>query len=551
LDLILSRLDSKALQRRPNQQKVIVPTNIAPIFKKPGAQEPEPIEEVAEPEPVPEESPKPVEAASEPPVKAPVAITPKIEMPPSEPKAAPPVAVPQPESIPFQPAQLIQKPVIPKEVAQITPAVPPPPAIPVVPVAPVVPTAPKVPPPPVVAPKPAIPVVPTPSPIPVAPVVPAPPSFKAEPLAPQTVPEIKLTLAAEQPKPVEPVQALTREEIPPAEFIELQVKQVSNSWPEELRNELAKYGLTESSVYLPLNEVDPGIKRGKLAFSWEKIKGWIRDAQVTQVQHSLETILSLPLPVVVPIFMARQSKGGASRKRISVSDAIPDVFKGQAAPAVAGESPKEITPPAPEKPVSGISPTIPVPQPTGPVPPPPIPVPTTTVPKPPSGMPAPVPIAPAPAFTPPPQVSEPVSISKVVPAQEVTKELDLASLFGQPGKKFWTPPEIVDKVCAMPSVKGALVALDDGLLVSGKLPSPLNCETFAAFLPQIYGRITHYTKELKLDSPRSLTINVQDMPIQISKAGNIFIMVISKEGQDFPAHHLKAICSQLEKQSKN
>ena len=49
------------------------------------------------------------------------------------------------------------------------------------------------------------------------------------------------------------------------------------------------------------------------------------------------------------------------------------------------------------------------------------------------------------------------------------------------------------RTMALPGVAGALVALPDGLRVASQIPSDLNADTLAAFLPQIYDRVSQST----------------------------------------------------------
>jgi len=67
---------------------------------------------------------------------------------------------------------------------------------------------------------------------------------------------------------------------------------------------------------------------------------------------------------------------------------------------------------------------------------------------------------------------------------------DLAELFGQPDKRNWdAATKFVQKTSELPGVSGALIALQDGLLVASCMPPEWKTETVAAFLPQIFGRM--------------------------------------------------------------
>src|SRR5206468_4782903 len=107
---------------------------------------------------------------------------------------------------------------------------------------------------------------------------------------------------------------------------------------------------------------------------------------------------------------------------------------------------------------------------------------------------------------------------------------EIGEVFGQPGRKNWTPSEIVQKTSALRGVAGALIAMQDGLLVAGHLPPGLNAETIAAFLPQMHSRMTQYSKELKFGEANNLTLIVDDIPLKIFKNGGVFFTVLVRAG---------------------
>jgi predicted regulator of Ras-like GTPase activity (Roadblock/LC7/MglB family) len=96
-----------------------------------------------------------------------------------------------------------------------------------------------------------------------------------------------------------------------------------------------------------------------------------------------------------------------------------------------------------------------------------------------------------------------------------------------------------------------LIALQDGLLVSSQLPPPLSGETIAAFLPQMFGRMSHYTKELKLGEPSSLTLRVDGLPLEISKVASVYFLALGRVGEPMPTPQLDAIAGLLKQQSKS
>jgi predicted regulator of Ras-like GTPase activity (Roadblock/LC7/MglB family) len=132
----------------------------------------------------------------------------------------------------------------------------------------------------------------------------------------------------------------------------------------------------------------------------------------------------------------------------------------------------------------------------------------------------------------------------------VRQPTDVASLFGQPGKTQWTPLELVQKSAGLPGVSGALIALSDGLLVASQMPPNFNGEMVAAFLPQMFGRMSHYTRELKLGEPNSLMLTVDRQPLQIFKVGNVYFLAVGQSGENMPIPQLEAVAHQLERQSQ-
>jgi len=127
---------------------------------------------------------------------------------------------------------------------------------------------------------------------------------------------------------------------------------------------------------------------------------------------------------------------------------------------------------------------------------------------------------------------------------------EIGEVFGQPGRKNWTPSEIVQKTSALRGVAGALIAMQDGLLVAGHLPPGLNAETIAAFLPQMHSRMTQYSKELKFGEANNLTLIVDDVPLKIFKTGGVFFTVLGRPGESLPDPHLNIVAAQLGPQSK-
>jgi predicted regulator of Ras-like GTPase activity (Roadblock/LC7/MglB family) len=157
----------------------------------------------------------------------------------------------------------------------------------------------------------------------------------------------------------------------------------------------------------------------------------------------------------------------------------------------------------------------------------------------PLAMPAPTPATPAPS-------PAPAAAPAVAPTAAATEpSLGFGDVFGQPQKKDWTPQEIVEKTATLRGVAGALITTVDGLPVAFHLPSNLSGNAMAAFIPQMYTRITQYTRDLKLGDAKHLTIFVENVPLQIFKTGSVYFTALGKANENLPKPQLTAIAAAL------
>ena len=82
------------------------------------------------------------------------------------------------------------------------------------------------------------------------------------------------------------------------------------------------------------------------------------------------------------------------------------------------------------------------------------------------------------------------------------------------------------------------------------LPSEYSGETFAAFLPQIFSRVSQYAKEMNLAEPTQVSLLANNVPLHMFKVGKIYFTVLGRANQPLPVSQLTAIASQLGRQSK-
>ena len=91
--------------------------------------------------------------------------------------------------------------------------------------------------------------------------------------------------------------------------------------------------------------------------------------------------------------------------------------------------------------------------------------------------------------------------------------------------------------------------MSDGFLVAGALPPPLKSETMAAFLPQIFGRLAHYSTEIQLGPLAALTLQAGRTPCTIFKTGALYLAVLGKPGESLPDAILLRVAGELAKRN--
>jgi len=173
--------------------------------------------------------------------------------------------------------------------------------------------------------------------------------------------------------------------------------------------------------------------------------------------------------------------------------------------------------------------------------------PTTTSPA------APTPAAPTHAPAAPP-TSAPsaaaVAAATAALAGEEKAPSHLGEVFGQPNKRNWSPGEIVENCVKLPTVAGAIVALQEGLVVTHKLPEGMKGEVVAAFLPQIFGRLNQYATEMKLGDIEEVLLSTRGAHFHAFRAGQVFFAVLGKKGKSMPAQALRLMATELVTQTK-
>ena len=164
-----------------------------------------------------------------------------------------------------------------------------------------------------------------------------PPAPRSTPFTPKPTPFTpKPTPFTPKPTPFTPKPAPVA---PGSATILAPLAALSENWPEALRMEIAQMNLANAQVALPVNLVEPALKRGRVIFAWRNLRSWIKPTSTAvSVHDGLE--LELPLKIVAPLFLARL--GGAARMAHPHQSAplpaeIPNLFFGFPQPQPSSE----------------------------------------------------------------------------------------------------------------------------------------------------------------------------------------------------------------------
>jgi predicted regulator of Ras-like GTPase activity (Roadblock/LC7/MglB family) len=380
--------------------------------------------------------------------------------------------------------------------------------------------------------------------------------------------------------------------------------QLAQQWPAAIRDRVSAWG-PDFHCFLPSASLGTALKSGAVRFAWKELRGWIQPAPPADDGIPADTVMDLSLKVIAPLYMAK-CRGAAQQRKIEVGDHIPDVFSkhGLAAQGAADEEEDEPLAPSEDsepRQVLGISLSlisqkwpdalrkeiallrltdgkVELPLET-------IeaalkagrfechwkqichwlkPCPTAALASVhadmrldlPMNLIAPLYLKQRPAE---PAVSSDVRSSgpavegatdDAAPQRDLSQARTLAELFAEPDKRNWTPNEIVHKTSQLPGVAGGLMALQDGLLVASCMPPEWKSETIAAFLPQIFGRMKQYSKELKMGELESISFSVEQGTFQIYNVGIIYFAVLARPTSNLPKESLKLIVRELARHTR-
>jgi predicted regulator of Ras-like GTPase activity (Roadblock/LC7/MglB family) len=279
------------------------------------------------------------------------------------------------------------------------------------------------------------------------------------------------------------------------ECLAVSLTALAEAWPEPVRREIVDLGLVEAKVALPVSSIEQALRQGRIVFSWKTLRGWIKPAASPAPSAHDAAVLELPLKVVTPLFLTRKNEAAKPQGKVAVDEDIPNLFFG----------------------------------------------------------------------FPQPETGVPVAVATARPAdtnfyvwddsnEMVTAQESEPKPASSPGTKFVakyaTPNEVVSRAAGLEGVAGALIALPDGLMVANKLPPELNAETMAAFLPQIFGKVSQCTKELRMGDLNNLNFTVGNVPWKIFRVNAIFFAAFGRAGEPLPTAQLAALAAELDHKPK-
>lgn len=282
------------------------------------------------------------------------------------------------------------------------------------------------------------------------------------------------------------------------------LRALAEAWPETLRQEIVQTNLVNSQVALPVHLIEPALRRGRVIFSWHNLRSWLRPTPPGPSIHDNKE-LELPLKVIAPLFLPRQNGAANQRSRASTPpQSVPNLFFGFPQP-----QPEEMAPPV------NVPDLVP-------------------------------PVKPADARmaetnfyvwgdgNEAPRVDETDYKRPATPATDFTSRRAM-------------PQDIIERAMQLPNMAGAIIALPDGLKVAHHLPSELNADTVAAFLPQLFSRVSQCSKELRMGELNNLNFTIGNIPWKIFRVNAVYFAAFGRAGEPLPTAQLAVLAGELDR----
>jgi predicted regulator of Ras-like GTPase activity (Roadblock/LC7/MglB family) len=281
--------------------------------------------------------------------------------------------------------------------------------------------------------------------------------------------------------------------------VTLSLSAASSTWPGEVRREIVEQNLTGATLALPANKVAEGLRVGHVVFNWKELRRSLNPPpKIAASPETAETLLEIPLSIVAPLLLPK-IKDALPKKKAFIAESIPDIFgrSGETLPSFPTVPPLEAAQPIPGTPAEFVP------------------------------TPAPKPMMPEPAL-----------------AKDKSRS-SLEDIVGKPARKPSNPNEVIQKLVALPGVVGALITLQEGLLVASDWAPGVKPDTLGGFVPQIFSRINQYMREMQLGEVHNATFVLEKSTLHIFKNGNLYFAVLGGPGRPLPLHSILAVASEL------
>ncbi len=353
---------------------------------------------------------------------------------------------------------------------------------------------------------------------------------RPQPAAPQARPATSAQFTPAPPRQ-QPAPATAWQPSPASSnsVIAAALKELWENWPDAVRREIVQNKLTDARLALPTDQVEAALRQGRVVFPWKILRSWIRPATVPGASVHDAVELELPLKVIAPLFIARKKVAAQAPAKAEVDEEIPNLFFGFPQPDA---TPAEVERPA----IEAVVPVVPV-------------APIEMIPPaapPESPIQLGVASAPKPADT-NYYIWDDVSDTTRLHAEEIKRQGSSGTEFVS---RYASPNEIVSRAAGLEGVVGALIALPDGLMVASRIPAEMNGDTLAAFLPQIYSKVSQCTKELRIGELNNLNFTVGNVPWKIFRVNAIFFAAFGHAAQPLPTAQLAALAVELDRKKK-
>jgi predicted regulator of Ras-like GTPase activity (Roadblock/LC7/MglB family) len=357
-----------------------------------------------------------------------------------------------------------------------------------------------------------------------------PPAVISAPTPPPRVPTPAPVISTIAPVAAEPVSGAV---------LTVSLLSLAAGWPEAVRADIVRLNLMTAKVDLPVAVLEPALKRGKVPVKWGTLRSWIKSAPLLNMSAYDEVAVELPLAVIAPLFFGRQRASGGARVKVAIDESIPDLFFGF---------------PQPESLSAGVSHAVTKPSDTN------------FINKPQEQVPVAPPAKPGDTND---YVWNDYSDTAVIRKDDVEtvpvviktpdtnfytqKETPVtrAALSGTDFiKRSPTPKEIITRAASLNDVAGAFIALPDGLMVAGQIPPDLNGDTLAAFVPQIFSKVSQATNELRMGELNNVAFTVGNVPWKIYRVNAVFFAAFGRAGQPLPTAQLAELAAELDRKNR-